>query len=215
MTLSKSNLIHSYINDREPKSGARTPALFSIIAAVLLSAPVPGLTAQGDNVARRLERSADLIRLNKIAEAERELAGILKVAPNDADALNLLGTIRAQQGRLKEAESLFRQALRANGSLISAHMNLAYLYALQRAPENTISEFREVLRLDPANVEASYKLARLLLSEGRVDDSIQFIEDAMRSQKQGNTFLLVLLGDAYLKKGNPDKAEESYLRALS
>src|SRR5262249_49842688 len=124
MRISKSKLIHCSRNDREPKSAARTPAVFSIIAAVLLVVPGPGHTAQGDSVARRLERSADLIRLNKIPEAERELAGILKVAPNDADALNLLGTIRAQQGRLKEAEALFRQALRVNGRLISAHMNL-------------------------------------------------------------------------------------------
>jgi Tfp pilus assembly protein PilF len=91
-------------------------------------------------------------------------------------------------------------------------MNLAYLYMLQSSPEKAISELREVIRLDPTNSEANYKLARLLLSEGHVDQCIDFIE---KTPAGSGAFLVAVLGDAYLRKGNAEKAEESYLLALN
>ncbi|MGH9901996.1 MAG: hypothetical protein ACRD68_09315, partial [Pyrinomonadaceae bacterium] len=67
------------------------------------------LTAQGTPAPRaealveRMEHAAALIRDNRIEEAERQLNYVLKVAPREAAALNLMGTIRARQGRLDEA----------------------------------------------------------------------------------------------------------------
>lgn len=170
--------------------------------------------AQESGPEKRIERAATLIRDDRIAEAEQQLNYVLKVSPNDPVALNLLGTVRAKQGRLNEAETLFSRAIRSDNQLIGARMNLAYLYLLKGMPEKTASELREVLRLDPNNADAIYKLAWLLLSQGRFDQSISFI----KSIEQSHTLtvsLLAVLGDAYLKKGDVDKAEESYLRALN
>ena len=199
-------------------SAAFAPLILRVAAVVSLVLLVSstGASAQGQNVGARLERSAELIRTGQLPEAERELTSVLRVAPGDADALNLLGTIRAQQGRLKEAETLFNRAVRSNGQLVGAHMNLAYLYLLENAPEKAISELREVVRLDPSNAEAAYKLARALLSQGHVDDCIRFVEDAVQSGgPQSNPFLLTVLGDAYFKKGSSDKAWETYQRAVN
>ncbi|MDX6405008.1 MAG: hypothetical protein QOH70_2463, partial [Blastocatellia bacterium] len=56
--------------------------------------------------------------------------------------------------------------------------------------------------------------ARLLLSRGQTDDSIGVIEK-VKSSSAASVVFLTLLGDAYLKKGNVDKAEENYLLALA
>ena len=78
-----------------------------------------------------------LIRDNKIPEAEQQLNGILKTAPNDAVALNLMGTIRAQQGRLNEAEGLMTRAAKIDPAFVAVHMNLVFsLPAQERAGEN-------------------------------------------------------------------------------
>jgi tetratricopeptide (TPR) repeat protein len=170
--------------------------------------------AQGNTSAERLERAAALISSNRIEEAEQQLNSVLKAQPNDALAVNLLGTIRAKQGRLDEAETLFSRAIRIDNQLVGAHMNLAYLYLLKRVPEKTALELKEVIRLDPNNMDASHKLAWLLLSLGRFDECISFIEKT----KQSHTLtvsLRVMLGDAYSKKGEPDKAEASYLSAIN
>src|SRR5260370_11276730 len=201
----------------EPEQGDSPRPVFQftmIIALMLILLAPRAAPGQAQTLAARIERSAALISENKIAEAEQELNGVLKIAPSNAGALDLLGTVRAQQGRLKEAEALFLRALRIDNRLVGAHMNLAYLYLLEGAPEKTISELKEVLRLDPNNPEAAYKLAQLQLSQGQVDECIQLLEQVSRSGPRPPA-LVIVLGDAYLSRGNADKAEESYLLALN
>ncbi len=175
-----------------------------------------GLTvfAQNNLPQASVERAAALIRDNRLPEADRELDKALKVKPNDATALNLRGAIRAQQGKLNEAEILFLRAVRLSPQLPAVHMNLAHLYLLKREPRKTIAELREVQRLDPANSEALDRLAALLFSEGEIDECINLVERAKESQPLSPA-RLILLGDAYLKKSNADRAEENYQQALA
>jgi tetratricopeptide (TPR) repeat protein len=93
-------------------------------------------------------------------------------------------------------------------------MNLAYLYSLMGQPTKMISELKEVLLLDPRNSEALDRLARMLLARGEIDEGIRVLEQAERSQPL-TVPLLLLLGDAFLKKGNAVKAEESYQKVLT
>src|SRR5204863_5397943 len=152
--------------------------------------------AQTNKTQQQLERAAELIRDQRLSEAEQELNSILKVTPNNAPAVNLLGTIRAQQGRLNEAENLLLRSAKIDPAFVGVHMNLAFLYLLRNAPDKTIAELKEVVKLDPDNVEANYKLARLLLSRGRTDESISVIESA-KSIPSAAPLFLPLLGDAY------------------
>ena len=130
------------------------------------------LVAQERDVVQLFEQIAVLIRDNKLPEAEKELTSILKISPDLPVALNFMGTIRAQQGRLNEAELLFLRAVRNDKKFAGARMNLVYLYLLKRTPEKSIVQLKEILALEPEHAEATEKLAELLLSQGRVDESI-------------------------------------------
>src|SRR5687767_9380280 len=130
-----------------------------LVLTLIMSISDPAVMAQGTNqVIQRLEKVATLIRDNRIVEAERQLAAISRTAPNSPDVLNLLGTIRAKQNRLNEAESLFLQTLKIEERFTPARMNLSYLYVLKRAPDKAIFQLREVLRVQPDNVEATQRL---------------------------------------------------------
>jgi len=183
--------------------------LVALFAPILL-AP---LNAWAQSHLDPVERAAALIRDNQIEEAERQLNQILKTRPNEAAALNLLGTIRAQQGNLKDSEALFTRAVRIEPRMVGAHMNLARLYLLSGTPEKAVVKLKEALRLEPGNMEASYRLAWVLDSLGRVDECVSFIETARKSLPPYAP-LLAVLGDAYLKKGSLDKAEAGYRSAL-
>jgi len=182
-----------------------------VLVSCLVS--VEAVLGQLDSQASRLERAAALISDNRTAEAEKEVAAVLKSAPNEPAALNLFGTIRAKQGRLSEAEALFLRALRFDPGYIGPHLNLAYLYTLMDQPTKTISQLRAALLLDPSNSETLDRLARLLLAQRQIDDGIKVIEQAKQSQSLAPA-LLVLLGDAYVSKGEAGKAQESYQLAL-
>ena len=187
---------------------------FKTLAIALLTVTVCfQATAQDTDLAQRLERVAVLIRDNRMAEAERQLASISRIAPNSPDVLNLMGTIRAKQNRLNEAEALFLQVLRIEERFTPARMNLSYLYVVKRAPDKAIFQLREVLRLDPSNAEATQKLPALLLAEGKVDECISFIEK-LRVAGPVSPDMLVMLGDAYVAKGSLAEAEGPYLLAL-
>jgi tetratricopeptide (TPR) repeat protein len=189
-------------------------AKLAVITLCILLCAAPRASAQGaGQQPARLERVAALISEDRLPEAEQQLNSILKTAPNDALALNLLGTVRAKQGRLDEAEALFARAVRADRQFVGAHMNLAYLYMLKSAPEKTATELKEVLRLDPGNADAGYKLARLLLSQGRLDECVRLVDDARRAGRLTPALALVA-GEAYLKKGDAGRAEESYMLVL-
>jgi predicted Zn-dependent protease len=184
-----------------------------IIALSFVLCGARGVSAQRGSDASDLERAAALIGGNRLAEAEQQLNAILKSRPDDPLALNLLGTVRAQQGRLEEAEGLFARAVRADARFVGARMNLAHLYTLRREPSKAAAQFSEVLRLDPSNPEAAYRLARLRYAEGKLDESIAVGEAARRAGALAPQ-LAVLLGDAYMRKGDAARAEENYLRAL-
>ena len=82
-------------------------------------------------------------------------------------------------------------------------MNLAYLYLLKRDPSKSAAELREVLRLEPANAEAGYRLMWLLLSQGRVDECVS-LGEGLKATQTLSAPAHAVLGDAYLRKG--DKA---------
>ena len=169
--------------------------------------------AQDQEFAKSLERVAALIRDNRMAEAEKQLAAISRTAPKSPDVLNLMGTIRAKQNRLNEAEALFLQVLQIEERFTPARMNLSYLYMVKRAPDKALFQLREVLRLEPNNAEAVQKLPALLLAQGKFDECISFIEN-LRKAGPVSPDLLVMLGDAYVAKGSLTEAEPAYLLAL-
>jgi Tfp pilus assembly protein PilF len=170
-------------------------------------------TVQNEVLVKRLEVAATLIRDNRLVDAERELAPVLKAVPDAPVVLNLMGTLRAKQARLDEAESLFVRAIRSDRRFVGARMNLVYLYLLKRMPEKSILELKEVVNIEPDNIDATAKLAELLLTQGRAEEAIAVIEKSKLSQTV-SPVLLVLQGNAYAMKGEPAKAEASFLQAL-
>lgn len=186
------------------------------LCLLLLWTAAPHALAQGAAAAAqgRLESAAAHVAADRLAEAEQQLSHILKAAPADALALNLLGTVRAKQGRLEEAEALFLRATRADRRFVGARMNLAYLYLLKGAPEKTAAELREVLRLDPSHADAADKLARLVCAQASGLEECVRLGEGERAAGRLTHGLALLLADAYLMKGEAGRAEELYLLVL-
>ena len=114
----------------------------------------------------RLEKIAALIGENKTVAAEQQLNVFLRSKPDQPVALNLLGTIRAKQGRLKEAETLFTRAVTKEPRYSGARMNLAYLYLQKREPAKAVVQLKEVANLEPGNAGVLVDLGDAYLASG-------------------------------------------------
>ena len=69
----------------------------------------------------------------RLREAEKIYTRVLKALPDQFDALNLLGTIKAQRGQAGEAYRLITAALKVNPRAPDAWVNLGIvLHALKR-----------------------------------------------------------------------------------
>ncbi|MCA1578759.1 MAG: tetratricopeptide repeat protein [Acidobacteria bacterium] len=141
---------------------------------------------------KHLEQVATLIRENKTTQAERELATFLRSNPNHPLALNLLGTIRAKQNRLAEAETLFVKAVDQQPRYSGARMNLAFLYLQKREPAKAVVQLKEVLTLEPTNTEVMVVLGDAHLATGALEEAERQYLDALEGRLDNAAALLGL-----------------------
>ena len=113
-------------------------------------------------------KSADFIEQNKLDSAEVTLKRAMALDPANADNAALLislGVVQRQLGKLNDAYISFSAAL--NGfpdSKIVLHNRASLLYEMNR-PKEAMDDYNEIIRQDPANVQAYYRKGLLYLDE--------------------------------------------------
>ena len=140
----------------------------------------------------RLEQIATLIRDNKTVAAERQLLVYLRSQPEQPVALNLLGTIRAKQGRLNEAETLFTRAVDNEPRYTAARMNLAYLHLQKREPAKAVVQLKEIVNLEPDNAEVLVLLGDAYLANNSLVEAEEQYLSALQGRLDNAAALLGL-----------------------
>ena len=87
--------------------------------------------------------------------------------PRDADALNLLGVVRARQHRSSEAKRLFLRALATAPSHVGAHINLGELYLTTSRAQAALRYLLAAHKLSPQRVDINLKLAEAYTKTSR------------------------------------------------
>jgi len=156
---------------RKNSSNSRKKAHKAFLLLCILCLFVATTFGQQRDVVQVFEQIATLIRDNRLAEAEKELTAVLRLSPDLPVALNLMGSLRAKQGRLVEAETLFLRAVRNDKTFTGARMNLVYLYQLKHAPDKVIVQLKEVLALEPENTQAKVMLGDAYLEKNDLQNA--------------------------------------------
>ena len=108
----------------------------------------------------------------RLREAEKIYTRVLKTAPDQFDALNLLGTVKLQRGQAGEAYRLISAALKVNPRVSDAWINLGIiLHALKRDQES-LESFDKALALAPDDAGALNYRGNVLLGLGRPSDAL-------------------------------------------
>lgn len=184
--------------------------LQSCVLLCLMIAVPPTCAAKAQNNSRvdRLRRAAELIRQGQLGGAEAELNTVLREAPREANALNLLGVVRAQQHRAGEAEQLFLRAVEANNALLGAYLNVGHLYLDLQKPERALWAFTEAARVAPDNPDVNFNLASLYEEKGEYERALEQLSKIPGAERDADH--LFLLVKSHLGLGHVEQA-----RALS
>jgi tetratricopeptide (TPR) repeat protein len=127
----------------------------------------------------RLAHALAAHRAGKLADAERGYADILKAQPRHFDALHMLGVLRLQQKRLRDAFALISEALLVNPRSPDALYNLGLALDGLGAYEDALDRYDRALALRPDLVGVLTSRANTLLSLGRYEDAIASCQRAL------------------------------------
>ncbi len=151
-----------------------------------------------------------------IQQAEATLQKLLAKSPDDVDLYFKLASLQIQQQKFEAAKKPLYWIVEHKGDEqegLDAKAKLAML-ALQEDDMNTVSALlAEVLAVDEMHYKASLLTARIDLMNGQDDEAITALRRIIRDYPQSDE-AMVLLAQAYLKKGSPELAEENFRKAL-
>ncbi len=164
-----------------------------------------------------------LMTQGKIADAKEKFREILRVNPQDAQALGTLGTLAMREGRINEGLDLLRKSVAARPTASEYRFELAHALVMANQLQEAVTEYRTVLKNDPAFLPALRELAWLLatcpqpqLRNGA--EAVQLAERACRITKYQDPQCLNVLDAAYAEAGRfPDaiataeKARQLYI----
>lgn len=115
-----------------------------------------------DNLREKLNEAMTHQRAGRLIQAEKVYDGILAQAPDQPDAVHLLGLVRMEQDRDEEAVALMERALALFPEAPHFHHNIAGIYRRMGRLEEAEKEFREAIELKPDYGEAYQGLAEMV-----------------------------------------------------
>lgn len=110
----------------------------------------------------RLRQALAQQKEGKLAEAEQVYLSLISEYPDNADASHLLGLIRSDQDRDKEAILLIEKAIAINPNASAFHHNIAGIYRRTGRLASAELEFRRAIELNPDYGEAYQGLAEMV-----------------------------------------------------
>jgi len=124
------------------------------------------------NIGQALQEAVSLHQQGRLRDAEKLYARALKSAPDNFDALHLLGLVKAQSGQMGEAYRLMSAALKINPNAPDALINIAnVLHALKRDTE-ALACLDRALAARPGDLEALLYRANALSALDRPEEAL-------------------------------------------
>jgi tetratricopeptide (TPR) repeat protein len=142
------------------------------------------------NIAQAMQEAVALHRQNRLREAEKLYARVLKAAPDTFDALHLLGTIKAESGQMGEALRLIQAAVKLNPRATDAWVNLANVMHALKRDADALDCLDKALAIDPGDLPALQNRGSALLTLNRAREALACFEQVVqRAPRNGEALL--------------------------
>ena len=153
----------------------------------------------------------------KLAEAEPFYREALRINPNLPGVLNNLGFVLRSLGKQMDAEPYLRKALEVSPWFVNPRFDLADILIAKNNYAEAVEQFREILKSEPNNFIANYKLG-MLLSEGA--ENLRDLPSAVRLLMRAGELnpqtaeVQFTLGNALFRAERIDESLDAFKRAL-
>ncbi|HEX3353394.1 MAG TPA: DUF3857 domain-containing protein [Terriglobales bacterium] len=125
----------------------------------------------------------------------------------------LLAQVYMAFGRTEEALDAFSQAVVSDPTSPVPRKMLAFALNRLHRPDDAIRAWQELLKLTPADHDATAVLGNLLASQKRFAEAIPLLESAAK-ESPDNAAMQMSLGNAYLLSGSEEKGMSAFNQAL-
>jgi tetratricopeptide (TPR) repeat protein len=170
-----------------------------------------------------LLRPAAAVFHNNLAEVYRALGqleqavlccrAVLRLQPQNPDAINCLGLVLLSQNQPEAAAGHFREALRLRPGFALACNNWGNALRLSGDTEGALDHFRRAVAIDPNLAEAHSNLGQLLLERKELEGALAHCREAVRLRPnlaEGHNNL----GNVLREMHRLPEAREKYAEAL-
>jgi tetratricopeptide (TPR) repeat protein len=192
----------SFLTETRSRSTPRHIAICGLALVTMLGFLTARLGADEDSLT--MSRVATLIQTGKLDQAEELLWEVLTRHPENAEALDLLGSVRLQQKRFAESETLLRRATSLAPELLPAYINLARVFHAEAETDKEVATLLDALRLAPSNAEVNSGLAAAYLKENDYPRALEALQRIPVQHRPDSA--LPLLAASYLGLGRVSEA---------
>jgi protein O-mannosyl-transferase len=149
----------------------------------------------------------------EVQAARRAWMEVLEAQPHFALALNNLGLMYARERNYPQAVAYFQEAMRLKPLYTDAHINLGRTYPKLGEWKRAELQLTCAVALSPLDTEARNSLGALYLDEGNDVRAEEQFQASVRSEPNLTAFNR--LGEIYMRRAQPARAERVFRRALS
>jgi len=161
-----------------------------------------------------LALARDWVRSGDLTNAAGICAKILQAAPDQPQALHLLGITALQNGYPGEAVELLRRAVRSDPQFAVAWNDLGNLLAQQGMLAEAAASYRRAIAAAPDFAEAHNNLGNLLQMTGALEEAVACYGAAV-GLRPGYAEAFRNQGSALRRLGRPDEAVTALRAALA
>jgi len=163
---------------------------------------------------RVLEEGFGFLQNGQMEMAEERFKMLLFNNPKQADALNLMGIIRAQSGDFKGAIDFIKKAISINPNNPASYFNRGLALIETGNPAKAIDDFKKAISLNPRYAEAYNGQGNALLDLMQIRTAIASFREAIRiNPKYADAWNN--LGNALSVSKNNSEAIECYKQAVT